>query len=188
MPKKKAKRDPRGFDEVVLKHLEEFCLKYNCPSEETKDLIKLALSPRPKRLDEMSIAEIKLAVANSWKKETYALLSKDSEWKTYHLMTEMNGRLRTTWENYYREWVAFPENERNLKEGYGVINGVDVFKNFRPWEVFNIDKKSATKEQVRLAFSKLSFKYHPDTGKDHADELIFQKLLEMRDSLLIIFK
>ena len=67
------------------------------------------------------------------------------------------------------------------------MNGIDIFKNFRPWEVFKVDKKSGTKEDIQRAFKKLSFKYHPDTGPNGGDRSIFEKLKEMRDSLLVIF-
>ena len=187
--RKKTKPSCRGAEDIlVLQRIEEICLKYNCSAEEIKEIVLLALSPPPKPLSSMTIPELKLAVAKSWNKESYELLTKDIDWKTYHEMNELNARLRTTWMQYYREWVCLPVEEGNLKKGYGIINGVDIFKNFRPWEVFNIDKKTGTKEQIQLAFKKLSFKYHPDIAGKYSDSRIFSKLLEMRDSLLIIFK
>ncbi len=188
MPKgKQSSKGPRGIDESTLGKVQEFCRIHNCPEKEVIELLKFALSPPPLTLQEMAIKEIKTAVATAWNKENYTQLKDDPEWKIYHKNTGLSATKRLTWEHYFREWVELPEAEKNLKGGYGVVNGIDIFKNFRPWEVFKVDKKSGTKEDIQRAFKKLSFKYHPDTGPNGGDRSIFEKLKEMRDSLLVIF-
>jgi hypothetical protein len=135
----------------------------------------------------MTIVQIKAAVASGWGKSSYKDLAKDPDWKIYHKGKGLNGQLRSTWEYYYREWVGLPGDERQLPDGYGVINGIDIFKNFRPWEVFGVDRKTGTKEDIQSAFKSLAMKYHPDTGKDGGDRKILERLTEMRDSLMVIF-
>ena len=188
MPKgKKSSKGPRGIDESTLEKIQEFCDVHNCPKNEIIELIKFALSPPPLALEEMPVKDIKTAIAISWNKANYDELKGDAEWKLYHKSTGLNASRRNTWEHYFREWVDLPETEKSLKAGYGVINGIDIFKNFRPWEIFDVDKEIGTKADIQTAFKKLSIKYHPDTGVNGGDRNIFEKLKEMRDSLLVIF-
>jgi len=195
LPKKSKKSSaltPRGIDAEVNKRIQEFCEKNNCQSEEVIDLIKFALEPalpkEPTDPDEMTVAQIKNKVAKAWGKTNYLQLSKDPDWNIYHKKTGLNGRLRETWTSYFREWVGFPNNERNLKPAYGVVNGIDIFKNFRPWEVFEVNRKTATKDQIQAAFRKLSMKYHPDKTPNPKDRDVFEKLVEMRDSIIAVFE
>ena len=188
LPKgKKSSRDPRGIDSSTLGKIQDFCNVHNCPEDKVIELIKFALSPPPLTLVEMPLKDIKTAVAIAWNKTNYTQLKEDQEWKIYHKNTGLSAAKRLTWEHYFREWVELPGEEKNLTSGYGVINGIDIFKNFRPWEVFNVDKNTGTKQDIQSAFKKLSFKYHPDTGYNGGDRNIFEKLKEMRDSLLVIF-
>lgn len=183
--KKAAQQLPRGLDHSVEKRIKEYCYKHGCPEHEFREIIQLALSPIPQTaLALMAIKEIKAAVAQAWNHKTYASLSKDKNWKIYHQGTGLNGSKRETWERYYREWVALPSDEKNEEPGYGVVNGIDIFKNFRPWEVFGVDNKTGGRDEILAAYRRLSMKYHPDTGGDSA---IFQQLTKMKDSLMALF-
>ena len=65
--------------------------------------------------------------------------------------------------------------------------GLIFFKILDP-EAFNLDRKTATKEDVKNAFRRLSKRFHPDTAQDDANPEAFNKLKEMRDALLISLK
>jgi hypothetical protein len=84
------------------------------------------------------------------------------------------------WRRLYRRFVAVPRDERGLKEGGSVINGIDIMKNFRPWVVFGLDPKKASKADVDKAFRKLALKHHPDAG---GDRMVFEKLVTMKNSV-----
>ena len=178
---------PRGINhDSVQKLILQLASQYNCPQKELAKLIETALAPLPEKiLGAMKLKDIKTKVAIAWGKRTYKELSKDKEWKIYHKSTEMNASLRTTWETYYREWVGLSEDEKNLQSGPGIVNGIDIFKNFRHWEVFNLDRKISTAADVKAAFRKLSFKYHPDLSTEPDAAKTLNKLIEMRDALLI---
>jgi hypothetical protein len=188
MASEKTKAQPRGIDPSVQAKIESFCRRYHCPPSAVIELIELALKPSAEiALSLMTLSNIKAAVAKSWGKKSYAELTKDADWKIYHGNSGLKGQLRSTWEHYYREWVALPSDERQHTADYGIINGIDIFKNFRPWEVFGINKENGTREEVLTAYKTLAKQYHPDTGKNGGDRRIFEKLTEMRDSLMIIF-
>ena len=162
--------------------------KYNCPKATLEKLVKLAFLPAEEnQLSNMTINQIKQKIAISWGAKSYNELKKDKGWIRYHKSTQLNGSLRKTWEIYYREWVNLPQDENNLPCSQNVINGIDIFQNFRPWEVFNLDRKTASAEDVKSAFRHLSKRYHPDTAKHQANPDVLNKLIEMRDSLLICF-
>lgn len=89
------------------------------------------------------------------------------------------------WRQLYREFVGVPKDERNLKEGGSVINGIDILKNFRPWHVFQLDPKTATKADIDKAFRKLALKHHPDAG---GDRKVFEKLVSMKNSVKALMR
>ena len=84
------------------------------------------------------------------------------------------------WRQLYRAFVGVPKDERNLKEGGSVINGIDILKNFRPWHVFQLDPKTAKRADIDKAFRKLAMKHHPDAGGNRE---VFEKLVSMKNSL-----
>ena len=178
---------PRGINHPsVFQLIQTISRDYNCPKETLEELVNLAFSPTDQNLlSSMSISLIKQKVSNSWGKANYKELKKDKGWMQYHKSSGLNGSLRKTWEIYYREWVNLPADEQNLPSSKNVINGIDIFQNFRPWEAFNLDRKTATREDVKNAFRRLSKRFHPDTAQDDANPEAFNKLKEMRDALLI---
>lgn len=183
--KKPRVLSPRGIDSGIEKQVKTYCSKYGCPEDELKEIIRLALLPDSETaLASMALKDIKMAVAASWKHGTYTGLSKDKNWLAYHKGTGLNASKRDTWERYYREWVALPPDEQDEEQGYGVINGIDIFKNFRPWEVFGVDNKTGDRDAVLTAYRRLCLKYHPDSGGDSA---VFQQLTKMKDSLMALF-
>lgn len=88
---------------------------------------------------------------------------------------------RSGWERLYKENVTMPQADRNRRSRPGVINGIDIQKNFRPWAVFGLDPKTATRADVQAAFKRLAKQNHPDVGGRRKD---FERLQKMRDSVL----
>ena len=69
--------------------------------------------------------------------------------------------------------------------GSNCINGINVLENFRPWHVFGLDSKTASKDDVKNAFRDLAKIHHPDVG---GDKQVFERIQKMRDSLLALMK
>ncbi|MFO7032333.1 molecular chaperone DnaJ [Limnospira fusiformis CCALA 023] len=100
-------------------------------------------------------------------------------------MDKLDFRLQLTWETLYRKFVGILPHEQS-QEGYGCINGIDIFKYFKPWQVFGLDPKTATKNDVKMAYYQLSKIYHPDnlvTG----DRAIFEQVENMYKSIIAGF-
>jgi hypothetical protein len=132
----------------------------------------------------MTTREVQSAVLKAFNvKSTSALLANQD----FQMSTEgdkprtfKGQNAQEEWRQLYRRFVAVPRDERGLKEGGSVINGIDILKNFRPWVVFGLDPKTATKADVDKAFRRLAMKHHPDAG---GDRQVFEKLVSMKNSL-----
>lgn len=97
-------------------------------------------------------------------------------------MEVLNLKSRNTWESMYRKWIGILPYETN-QEGYGCINGINIFTYFMPWKVFNLDPKTSSKKDIKRAFYELSKVYHPN-NKETGDEVIFNRLNQMYKSLI----
>jgi hypothetical protein len=139
----------------------------------------------------MTTAEVKAAVLKKWGVKSTEELLKDKLFKLQYIVG-VNGQeqedrptfkgknAKEDWRRLYREGVGVPRDERHEKDGGSVINGIDIIKNFRPWHVFKLDPKKATKADVDKAFRKLALKHHPDAG---GDRKVFEKLVSMKNSV-----
>lgn len=132
----------------------------------------------------MTTREVQSAVLKAFNVKTTSALLANQEFQ----MSTAGDKPRTfkgqnaqeEWRQLYRRFVAVPRDERGLEEGGSVINGIDVLKNFRPWVVFGLDPKTATKADVDKAFRRLARKHHPDAG---GDRQVFEKLVSMKNSI-----
>lgn len=132
---------------------------------------------------ELTMQQLKKAVTKAFGCRSYQELKKNGSFKLYIKDENLKLNLKSSWKQIYREWVDIPDSEKN-DIGYGCINGIDIFKNFRPWEVFDLDSQKASAEDIKTAFRKLALEYHPDHG---GDQRIFERLQHMRDSLLAAY-
>lgn len=124
----------------------------------------------------LSMAEMRSAVRQKLRS---AGIQTKKEFKT--ATAQEPPRTRTGWEKLYREFIGVPQSDRNRRERPGVINGIDIQKNFRPWQVFGLDPKKVTKADIQSAYRRVAKKVHPDLG-GRAKDLAVVKT--MRDTLL----
>ena len=139
----------------------------------------------------MSMAELRRAVRQ------YAKQLKIKNKKTFNFMISLGGgvtkvnengtqvgrtpKTRGDWEKIYNALIGVQKSDRGRKERPGIINGIDIQKHFRPWAVFGLNAKTATRDDVNSAFRKLAIKNHPDHGGRAKD---LEQLKLMRDSVL----
>lgn len=98
-------------------------------------------------------------------------------------MDKLDYSKKETWEILYRKWIGILPEEQN-EEGDGCINGINIFKYNRPWQIFGLEGKTATEEDVKKAYRQLSKIYHPD-NQETGDRKIFERLEKMYKSLII---
>lgn len=100
-------------------------------------------------------------------------------------MEQVNLSKKDGWEEVYRKVIGILPGE-DQEEGYGCINGINIFKYDLPWKVFNLDAQSATDEDVKSAYHHLSRIYHPD-NRETGDTQIFDRLTTFYKSLTYKF-
>lgn len=86
-------------------------------------------------------------------------------------------------EHMYRKYIDILPKERN-STGPTSINGIDVTKYFRPYEVFGLDPKTATKDDKKRAYRKLAQKYHPD-NQETGNRDVFERIENMYKSITV---
>jgi hypothetical protein len=132
---------------------------------------------------EPSMQDLKEAVIAAFDCSSYPELKKNGLFKLFVEEHQLKMNSKTSWLKVYRKFVGLPDSERH-SIGDTSINGVDVLRNFLPWEVFQLNPKTATSEDVKSAFNQLAKEHHPDHG---GNPDVFEKLKSMRDSLLAAY-
>ena len=134
----------------------------------------------------LKIGELKQAVYDRFSVKNTKELRKSGAFKmATDGMEKLDFNLKSTWEMLYRKFVGILPGEEN-QQGYGCINGINVFNYFKPWQVFGLDPKKATKDDVKAAYYRLNKIYHPD-NKETGDREIFERLETMYKSILAGF-
>ncbi|AFZ49600.1 J domain-containing protein [Dactylococcopsis salina] len=158
------------IDHEVLEEFAEFVIKINHKSAS-------------KVKNKLNISDLKEAVYQRFKvKNTKELKQSNHFQMATDGMEKLDFRLKVTWEKLYRKFIGILPNEMN-QEGYGCINGINVFQYFKPWQVFNLDPKTATKNEIKKAYYQLSKVYHPDNQKTGNRE-IFEQIELMYKSII----
>jgi hypothetical protein len=142
------------------------------------------LSPKPKKPKAMTMAAAKKAVLSNFGCKTVTELRKNKNFTMSMTGETIALKSKADWMKLYRRWIGVPPEERD-QTGSNCINGINVLENFRPWHVFGLDSKTASKDDVKNAFRDLAKIHHPDVG---GDKQVFERIQKMRDSLLALMK
>lgn len=158
--------------------------------EELEKLVNLTIKEvnRQKNLStlqkSLALPQLKEAIYKYFEVENTDQLKKSDRFKmATNGMEKLDFSKKETWEMFYRKWIDILPEEQN-QEGYGCINGIDIFKYNRPWQIFGLDGKTATEEDLKKAYYRLSKIYHPD-NQETGDREIFERLDKMYKSLIM---
>jgi hypothetical protein len=137
----------------------------------------------------MKLQDIKNAVYNRFKVDSTAQLRENTSFQVNTIpaiantIADIDFRYITTWEKIYRCSIGILPYEEN-EQGYGCINGINIFKYWRPWKTFGLDGATATNQDIIDAYRKLLDIYHPDVPET-GDAKIFDRLTLMYKSLIL---
>lgn len=130
----------------------------------------------------LTLAALKKAIFNYFTVENLTALKKSGSFQMATSgMEKPDLSKREGWEILYRKFIGILPNEEN-EQGYGCINGIDIFKYDLPWRTFGLDPKVATTEEVKSAYRELSKIYHPDVPNT-GNAQIFDRLTIFYKSL-----
>ena len=99
---------------------------------------------------------------------------------------EIDYRRRSFWEFYYRKWIGVLPEEQ-FEQGYGCINGTNIFKYGDCWRVFGLNSQYATAKDLKESYQRLIEIYHPDNSQT-GDEVILKRIDQMYQSIVFILK
>lgn len=134
------------------------------------------------KIKPLTLAQIKSEIYKHFSVKNTVELKKSGAFK---MATDgentLNLKVKDGWEKLYRKFIGILPEEEN-QQGYGCINGINVFNYFKPWQVFNLDPQTATTQDIKNAYYKLSKIYHPDVSET-GDAAIFECLNVMYKSI-----
>ncbi|MBD2123776.1 molecular chaperone DnaJ [Trichocoleus sp. FACHB-262] len=137
---------------------------------------------KPPQIKPLTLAQIKAAIYQNFSVKNTTELKKSGAFKmATDGMNISKLSVKEDWEKLYRKFVGVLPGEEN-QQGYGCINGVNIFNYFKPWQVFALDSKTATHKDIQSAYHQLSKIYHPDNSKT-GDAAIFDRLTIMYKSI-----
>ncbi|MFM7277989.1 MAG: DnaJ domain-containing protein, partial [Microcystis aeruginosa] len=130
----------------------------------------------------LTLTQLKQAVYAYFEVSNTTELKKSSMFQmATRAFDNINLSQRESWEKIYREYVGIlPEEDGET--GKHCINGINIFKYFYPYRVFELDPKTASKEDIKNAYYRLSKIYHPD-NQETGDAEVFDCLTVMYKSI-----
>lgn len=130
----------------------------------------------------LTLAQIKAAIYKHFSVKNTTELKKSGAFKmATDGMDTLNLSVKDGWEKLYRKFIGILPGEED-QQGYGCINGINVFNYFKPWQVFALDPQTATTQDIKNSYYRLSKIYHPDVPKT-GDAAIFDSLSVMYKSI-----
>jgi hypothetical protein len=134
------------------------------------------------KVKSLTLNQIKAAIYQHFSVKNTTELKKSGAFKmATDGMETLNLTVKEGWEKLYRKFIGILPGEEN-QQGYGCINGINIFNYFKPWQVFGLDPQKATNQDIKNAYHKLSKIYHPDVPKT-GDAAIFDCLTIMYKSI-----
>lgn len=136
---------------------------------------------KPEKIKPLTLTQLKQAIYQHFNVKDTAELKKSGSFKmATDGMDNLNLSGKEGWEKLYRKFVGILPGEEN-QQGYGCINGINIFNYFKPWQVFGLDPAIATSEEIKKAYYELSKIYHPDQST--GDAQIFARINIMYKSI-----
>ncbi|BAZ39524.1 heat shock protein DnaJ-like protein [Calothrix sp. NIES-4101] len=157
----------------VLTEFAHFVIK----NHKNKDFSEKSVKVKP-----LTLTQIKAAICKQFSVQNTTELKKSGAFKmATDGMDNLNLSVKEGWEKLYRKFVGILPGEEN-QQGYGCINGINIFNYFKPWLVFDLEPQLATKQDIKNAYHRLSKTYHPDVPET-GDAAIFDYLTIMYKSI-----
>ena len=190
------------LNSLILEQISHICEQYSIESRILEDFADFVIknhhkkSPKPSltkskttattttgsKVKPLTLTQLKQAVYAYFEVSNTTELKKSSMFQmATRAFDNINLSQRESWEKIYREYVGIlPEEDGET--GKHCINGINIFKYFYPYRVFELDPKTATKEDIKNAYYRLSKIYHPD-NQETGDAEVFDCLTVMYKSI-----
>ena len=172
-----------GYNAETLQQFSDFVTaQVNPPRSKTTKPKPPAKVKPPKKVKPLSLIELKQALFKEFGVADAKELKKSNRFQlATHRIEGINFSKKESLELLYRKLIGILPNEEK-EEGYGCINGINIFNYDRPWRAFGLDPKVANVDDIKRAYRELSKTFHPDNGET-GDATIFNRLTIFYKSL-----
>ncbi|WP_143467767.1 J domain-containing protein [Leptolyngbya ohadii] len=137
---------------------------------------------KPVKVKPLTLSQLKTAIYQHFSVKNTTELKKSGAFKmATDGMDALDLGVKEGWKKLYRKFVGILPGEEDQK-GYGCINGINVFQYFKPWQVFELNPQTATQQDIKNAYHRLSKIYHPDVAGT-GDAAMFDCLTVMYKSI-----
>lgn len=168
----------QGYSDSLLREFALFVLSKEPAKSKTSKVEKQPAKPKTpkvKAVKGLTIAQVKQAIYDHFNaKDTKALKNSGAFQLATSGMGKVNLSTKDDWEKLYRKLIGVLPGEEN-EQGYGCVNGINIFKYDMPWKAFGLDPKVHSDKDVKAAYHELSKIYHPDNSKT-GDATVFNRL------------
>lgn len=173
--------DLHGVDRAVLEAFAKFVVenhkKKDVVVKSPKDPVAKVVKVKP-----LTLTQLKEPIYKEFAVKNTTELKKSGAFNmATNGITDLNLSVKDGWERLYRKFIGILPNEVN-EQGYGCINGINIFNYWKPWEVLALNPKTATPQDIKNAYHALSKIYHPDVSIT-GDAAIFDRITTMYKSL-----
>lgn len=166
------------YDKKVLQHFARFVLAKE-PTDKTKESSDKKPKPKTKQL---TLPQLKNVIYEHFQvKDTVALKKSGSFQMATSSLDKLDLSKKEGWEILYRKLIGVLPGEDN-EQGYGCVNGINIFKYDLPWRALGLDPQTAQTQDIKSAYRELSKVYHPD-NRETGDSQIFDRLTVFYRSL-----
>jgi len=190
------------LNSLILEQISHICEQYSIESRILEDFADFVIknhhkkSPKPSltkskttattttgsKVKPLTLTQLKQAVYAYFEVSNTTELKKSSMFQmATRAFDNINLSQRESWEVIYRKYIGILPEE-DYEQGKDCINGINIFKYFRPYRVFDLDPNTASKEDIKNAYYRLSKIYHPD-NQETGDAEVFDCLTVMYKSI-----
>ncbi|NJL22180.1 MAG: molecular chaperone DnaJ [Leptolyngbyaceae cyanobacterium SM1_3_5] len=158
----------------VESEIQRLVKEYDYGESVLKDFALFVLEKPIAPIKPLTLPQLKQKIYQYFEVKDATALKKAGGFK---MATSSMGKLdlskKAGWEQLHRKFIGILPGEEN-EQGYGCINGINIFKYDLPWKAFGLDPETSTTEDVKAAYRSLSKIYHPDGS--NGDVQIFERL------------
>jgi hypothetical protein len=174
-----------SIESRILEDFADFVIKNHRKKSPKPSLTKsktTATTTTVPKVKPLTLTQLKQAVYAYFEVSNTTELKKSSMFQmATRAFDNINLSQRESWEVIYRKYIGILPEE-NYEQGKDCINGINIFKYFRPYRVFDLNPNTASKEDIKNAYYRLSKNLSSDnqeTGNSH----IFDRLTVMYKSI-----
>jgi hypothetical protein len=187
--KSNASAQPQSLNQILKQEITQLAAQHSIAPDVLEKFAQFVIEnhktkdPKPKAPKPLTLTQLKQAIYQYFNVKNTTELKRSGSFKlATDGMDSLNLSNKEGWEVLYRKLIGILPGEEQ-QQGYGCINGIDIFAYFKPWQIFGLEAQTASDSDIKTAYHSLSKIYHPDIPNT-GDARIFDRLTTMYKSIV----